>query len=92
MSNSNLIGYIIKHSWQTNLYSTNTHSEQYTIPLTTFIDDTNWIVDNQKKLKTTLKVADSFNCLNDIQINDDKAVLITTQIPDNEQSIILDLE
>jgi len=37
-------------------------------------------------------MVDSFNHLNDIQINDDKAVLITTQIPKNKQPVTLNLE
>ena len=91
MSNYNLTGYQLSHTWQPNLKTTENQTKSCNIPLTAFMDDSNWIADSIAKLENTLHITSSFNTLNDIQTNDDKAVLLTTKVPDNHEPIILNV-
>src|SRR5215208_1947086 len=80
MAEQGLVGYQMSHTWNhdlTNL-STSKH-ESCTVPLTAFMDDSHWINDSTPKLQTTLTITTSFNTLNSIQTNNDKAVLLSTK-------------
>ena len=59
--------------------------------LTAFIDNSYWITASIKGMNLTLSTTIIFNRLNNIQINEDKAVLLTTVIPDEEGQIIFTL-
>src|SRR5215208_6901964 len=80
MAEQGLVGYQMSHTWNhdlTNL-STSKH-ESCTVPLTAFMDDSHWINDSTPKLQTTLEITTSFNNLNSILTNNDKAVLLSTK-------------
>ena len=54
------------------------------IPDTAFIDDITWITSSQSNMESILSIVDSFFTLNDILINNDKAVLLTNdQLPES---------
>jgi ribonuclease HI len=90
LANENLVGYQLSHTWIQDLQNpTNMSSENCTIPLTAFMDDSHWINDSTEKLERTLEVTDSFNNLNDIQTNDEKAVLLSTRVPKDGQPVTL---
>ena len=44
------------------------------------MDDTNWIGSSKQQIEQTLTIAHDFYKLNNILVNDHKAVLITTQV------------
>ena len=63
------------------------HSLSADIPDTVFIDDTMWITFSQSTMESILSIADSFFILNDILINDDKAILLTNdQLPESRKA------
>ena len=55
------------------------------------MDDSTWLNGKKQQLESTLNVTRSFNQLNDIQVNDEKGVLITTNILANNQPVTLHL-
>ncbi len=58
-----------------------------TIPDTAFIDDMTWIMSSHSNMETILSIADSFFILNDILINNDKAILLTNdQLPESRDA------
>src|SRR3989337_170481 len=84
MANQGLVGYEMSHSWNPNLNDrTIVKHESCTVPLTAFMDDSHWINDSTPKLQTTLEITTSFNNLNSILTNDDKAVLLSTKATKN---------
>ena len=57
------------------------------IPNTVFIDDTTWITSSHSNMKSILSIVDSFFILNNILINDDKAILLTNdQLPESREA------
>jgi len=81
------LGYRLSHSWSTTATGPTDQSLSATIPDTAFIDDTTWITSSQSNMESILSIADSFFILNDIQINDDKAILLTNdQLPESREA------
>ncbi len=77
----------MSHSWFTTTTGPIDQFLTANIPDTAFIDDTTWITSSQSNLESILSIADSFFILNDIQINDDKAILLTNdQLPDSRDA------
>ncbi len=74
------LGYRLSYNWSTNINQPSHIELNETIPDTTFIDDTTWFSGSHDNMQSILNIADSFYKLNDILINDDKAILIYLQI------------
>src|SRR6266511_2157315 len=80
MAEQGLVGYQMSHTWNHDLTNLSTPKhESCTIPLTAFMDDSHWINDSTPKLQTKLTITTSYNTLNSIQTNNDKAVLLSTK-------------
>src|SRR6266511_2744049 len=88
----NLTGYELFHTWRPDVTKSNTNTESCNIPLSAFMDDSHWITDSTPKLVFTLNITTSFNKLNDVQTNNDKAVLLATKSPENGEPIKLELD
>jgi hypothetical protein len=74
------LGYTQKFNWSNHITKNNTSNminREVTIPNAAFIDDTTWIAQSKDMLNIIMNIADSFYRLNDIMINNSKAVLIT---------------
>jgi len=74
-----LLGYHLSHQWTSDINLPSSHSLKETIPDTAFIDDITWLSSSFNTLEFTINIADSFYKLNDILINDDKAILLTNK-------------
>ena len=75
------IGYELTHTWSPNLTHpelTNTLSEMITSQA--YMDDTNWIGSSKQQIEKILTIAHDFYNLNNILVNDHKAVLMTTAV------------
>ena len=55
------------------------------------MNDSHWITASIKGINLTLSMTTTFNCLNNIQTNENKAVLLTTVTPDDNGQIIFTL-
>src|SRR6266542_423921 len=81
------LGYQLSHSWSSSATGPTDQSLSADIPDTAFIDDTTWITSSQSTMESILSIADSFFILNDILINDDKAILLTNdQLPESREA------
>jgi ribonuclease HI len=82
-------GYTQSFNWFDHINDTNNIkvSKQLTVPNAAFIDDTTWIAHTKVLLEQILNIADSFYRLNDILINNDKAVLISNNPQHNNQLV-----
>ena len=92
LADQGLTGYRLEHTWRPNILKTDTVTESCRIPLTAFMDDSHWITGCIPGLSVTLNTTKSFNKLNDIQTNDDKAVMITTVRCSEDETIKIPLE
>src|SRR6266498_4836053 len=87
IQNQHNLGYQLSHSWSSSATGPIDLSLSADIPDTAFIDDTTWITSSQSTMEFILSIADSFFVLNDILINDDKAILLTNdQLPDSREA------
>src|SRR6266542_237870 len=77
IQNQHNLGYQLSHFWSSSATGPSDLSLSADIPDTAFIDDTTWITSSQSTMESILSIADSFFILNDILINDDKAILLT---------------
>ena len=81
------LGYRLSHSWSSTATGPIDQSLSVDISDTAFIDDTTWITSSQSNMESILSIVDSFFILNDIQINDDKAILLTNdQLSDSREA------
>ena len=74
------LGYHIKHTWFTDLNNPGnlqTLSERVTSQA--YMDDTNWITSSKSQLEQILSISQDFYTLNNISVNHNKAVLMTTE-------------
>ncbi len=56
------------------------------------MDDSHQITASVEGINLTLSTTITFNCLNNIQTNEDKAVLLTTVVPDKNDQIVFTLQ
>jgi len=77
------LGYRLSHIWSKDINQHISSELNETISNTVFIDDTIWFSGFYDNLKLILNIADSFYKFNDILINDDKAILLTNDLPPN---------
>ena len=80
------LGYRLSHKWSNDINQLSQLELNETIPDTAFIDDTTQFSGLHDNLKSILNIADSFYKFNDILINDDKAILLTNDLPSNSSS------
>jgi len=74
-----LLGYHLSHQWTSDVNLPPSHLLKETIPDTAFIDDMTWLSSSFNTLEFTMNITDSFYKLNDILINDNKAILLTNK-------------
>src|SRR6266542_2966893 len=87
IQNQHHLGYQLSHSWSLSATGPTDNSLSADIPDTAFIDDTTWITSSQSTMESILSIAVSFFILNDILINDDKAILLTNdQLPESREA------
>ena len=80
------LGYHLIHQWTSDLNLSPFHLLEKTISDTAFINDTTWLSNSFNTLELMLNIVDSFYKLNDILINDDKAILLTNKsLPDSRK-------
>ena len=75
---NNTLGYKISHQWRPDLSKDNISHMKETIPSQAYMDDTTWITSSKAHLEKILNIADSFYMLNNIQVNLDKSILLTS--------------
>jgi len=82
------LGYRMEHRRYSTNHTVAPEILQQTITDLAFMDDTTWISFTKRNLEHILNIANSFYDLNNISVNNDKAVIITNQT----NSITIDLE
>ncbi|CAJ0827291.1 5476_t:CDS:2, partial [Entrophospora sp. SA101] len=81
------IGYKMEVNWKADISKPEIAKISAEISTLAYMDDTTWITTSKENLEKILEIADDFYNLNNIQINKNKSVLLTSQT-DQEQNII----
>src|SRR5438034_5676727 len=77
------LGYNFTVNYKDNLYNQAFLQKQQHISSIAYMDDTQWISDNQSKLEQMLKIADDYYTFADIKVNKDKSKLLL-KIPNKD--------
>src|SRR6266511_5775595 len=86
------MGYRLVHKWHLNILSLDKKQTSCNIALIAFMDDSHWITDSIQGMNLTLSTTTSFNQLNNIKTNENKAVLLSTAILDKNGHIVFMLQ
>ena len=79
INDSHGLGYTMSHFWRPDVLSSDQSSLSCTVSSQAYMDDTTWLAESKASLESTLTITDSFYVLNNIQVNKQKSVLMTTE-------------